>query len=102
MAGPDVAISYADLKELNSALIDIWDELDQCSSRATSLEHAIGDPFGQNRLREAAEEFEDGWDDKRKELKENVRKVQERTDKVLKGWNKWDQDTANGLGSGHP
>lgn len=93
----DVLIKFEDLGTLNDYLKTIVAELEGAKSRADDLEAAIGDPFGRNELREAVEDFEDRWDDKRSELSADIKKVQEHVQGVLDGFKDWDVETANGM-----
>lgn len=88
-----VLINYSDLKAVDESLKKIIQELKAASDRADDLEGAIGDPYGKNKLREAAEEFEDGWDDRRNALRDDIEKVQQQVAGVLDGFEKWDADT---------
>ncbi|MCK5927091.1 MAG: flagellar protein FlgN [Nocardioides sp.] len=96
MSEKDVAIRFDDLRTLNDLLIAIWDELDEAEAQASRLEAAIADPFGKNDLREAAEAFEDGWNNKRDELKGRVQEVQEQVKALLDGWEEKDRQLASG------
>ena len=98
--GDGVLIKYTELDEVNSHLKDIVAELEGAEDRADVLEDAIGDPYGRNDLREAVEDFEDRWNNKRKNLAEDTKKVQEHVQGVLDGFLKWDTETAAGLESG--
>ena len=93
----DVLIEYRVLNELNGSLKQIIVELEKAEDRASTLEGDIGDPYGRNRLREAAEEFEDGWNDRRAALKEDLMKIQERVEATGKGWEQWDRDASRQL-----
>lgn len=93
----DVLVQYSVLNELNGSLKQIIVELDEAESRASTLEGDIGDPYGRDRLREAAEEFEDGWNDRRKALKESLMKIQERVEGTGKGWAEWDTEVSQKL-----
>lgn len=95
--GDDVQIDYDDLKELRDYLKEIVEELDKASDRADELEDAIGDPMDKDDLREAAEEFEDGWDDRRAELKEDLEKIHEHVKAVIEGFEEWDRDTSDSM-----
>jgi predicted nucleic acid-binding Zn-ribbon protein len=95
--GDDVQIDYDDLKELRDYLEEIVEELDKASDRADELEDAIGDPMDKDDLREAAEEFEDGWDDRRGELKEDLEKIHEHVKAVIEGFEEWDRDTSDSM-----
>lgn len=96
----DVFIRYSELKELDEHLKSIMKELEDASDRADALEHAIGNPYGKDRLREAAEEFEDGWDDRRRGLAEDLGEVQKHVDGVVTGFEKWDKETADKFDEG--
>jgi len=93
--GDGVLIKYAELKAVGDNLKKIIEELKEASNRADVLEDAIGDPYGKNNLREAAEEFEDGWDDRRGKLLEDIEKVEQHVAGVLEGFEEWDTDTAS-------
>ncbi|MET8522390.1 flagellar protein FlgN [Nocardioides sp. NPDC004968] len=90
----DVSIKIAELDTVATSLSKIVEEFEQASSRADKLEDAIGDPFGRNDLREAAEDFEDRWNNKRDELKDALQDVQEHVKGVVDGFQNWDSETA--------
>lgn len=92
-----VLIKYSELKAVDTSLKKIIQELKEASNRADRLEDAIGDPYGKNNLREAAEEFEDGWDDRRNALCEDIEKVQQHVAGVLDGFAEWDSETTTQL-----
>lgn len=93
----DVLITYDRLAELDAKLQAITTELRKASARADVLEAAIGDPFGRDELREAVEDFEDRWNNRRQNLAEDVAGVQEHVHGVLEGFRAWDAETATGL-----
>ncbi|GAA2044895.1 hypothetical protein GCM10009819_35100 [Agromyces tropicus] len=93
----DVVVSYEVLAELDAKLQSITAELQQAATRADVLEDAIGDPFGRDDLREAVEDFEDRWDNRRKHLAEDVAEVQQHVHGVLEGFRDWDRETAAGF-----
>lgn len=93
----DVVVSYRELAELDAKLQSITAELQQAESRADVLEDAIGDPFGRNDLREAVEDFEDRWNNRRANLAEDIAGVQEHVHGVLEGFRAWDRETAAGF-----
>lgn len=96
-----VLITYDRLKEVDEQMLRIIQELQDASKRADVLEHAIGDPYGRDELREAAEEFEDGWDDRRRGLAADLQEVEQHVAGVLEGFGSWDDDTTTQLsGSG--
>jgi predicted nucleic acid-binding Zn-ribbon protein len=94
--GDGVLIKYTELDELNTKLKDIVAELDGAADRADVLEDAIGDPYGKNRLREAVEDFEDRWNNKRENLAADIKKVQEHVQGVLEGFEQWDLESSAG------
>lgn len=98
--GDGVLVKYTELDELNTKLKDIVAELEGAADRADALEDAIGDPYGKNRLREAVEGFEDRWNNKRKNLAADIKKVQEHVQGVLEGFERWDAETAAGTDGG--
>ena len=98
--GDGVLVKYTELDELNAKLKDIVAELEGAADRADTLEDAIGDPYGKNTLREAVEDFEDRWNNKRKNLAADIKKVQEHVQGVLEGFEQWDAETAAGSDGG--
>lgn len=88
---------YIDLGQLNTVkdeLAKITKEFEDAEDKADDLEDAIGDPYGRNELREAAEDFEDRWNHKRDELKDSLNDVLEHIKGVIENVEKWDADTA--------
>ncbi|MGH3090602.1 MAG: flagellar protein FlgN [Rubrobacteraceae bacterium] len=80
----DFAVTYEKLEKLTKDLQPIIDEFEHAEDRADELESYIGDPFGRNDLREAAEDFEDRWNNKRDSLKESLGTIKDAVDKVIK------------------
>ena len=88
---------YIDLGQLNTVkdeLSKITKEFEDAEDRADDLEDAIGDPYGRNELREAAEDFEDRWNHEADELKDSLNDVLEHIKGVIENVEKWDTDTA--------
>lgn len=90
----DIYISLDQLRDVKTNLNAIITEFDNASGRADDLEDAIGDPFGDNRLREKAEDFEDRWDKKRDQLKDSLQEVHDHVGGVITGVEDWDAATA--------
>lgn len=90
----DVLIHFSDLGELHEKLKQIVSELENAGSRADALEDAIGDPYGKNDLREAVEDFEDRWNNRREDLAKDIKKLEEHVKGVLDGFTDWDTETA--------
>lgn len=80
----DFAVTYEKLEKLTQDLGPIIYEFEHAEDRADTLESAIGDPFDRSELREAAEDFEDRWNNKRDELKESLKTIRDAVDKVIK------------------
>ncbi|WP_353807406.1 hypothetical protein [Agromyces sp. SYSU T00194] len=93
----DVLISYSVLNELNGSLKQIIVELDDAAGRTGALEHAIGTPCGRNELRNAVDEFESGWDDRRRFLREDIATVQQHVEEVGRAWEDWDLEASSSL-----
>ncbi|UFU07087.1 hypothetical protein [Ruania halotolerans] len=93
----DIYISLDELREVSTQLGDIVEEFENATSNSEALEAAIGNPFGEGKLRSEAREFEERWDDKRGDLKEALVKVQEHVDGVIEGVQQWDAETAIAL-----
>jgi hypothetical protein len=95
MGGQDVLIKYDELSQVDESLKSIIAELKDVSNREDDLKDAIDRPFGKGDLRDKADEFQSGWDDRRAKLLEDIQKVQQHVDGVLTGFQKWDQQTGN-------
>lgn len=88
---------YIDLGQLNTVkdnLSKIVSEFEDAEDNADELEDAIGDPYGRNELREAAEDFEDRWNHKRDQLKDGLDDVLKHIKGVIENVEKWDTETA--------
>lgn len=90
----DVYIKLSQLEQVVTQLEAIITEFDHATSLSEELEAAIGDPFGESKLREEAQEFEERWDDKRGDLKDGLTGVKDHVDAVIKGVEDWDSETA--------
>lgn len=93
----DIAISLDQLRELKSQLDAIIEEFENATANSEALEAAIGNPFGEDKLRDEAKEFEERWDKKRNNLKDSLKKVNEHVDGVISSVEAWDADTAIAL-----
>jgi hypothetical protein len=92
-----VSIPLSSMEELNQALKDIVVEFDEAGSSTGRLVEAIGRPFGRAGLRDAADEFEGAWDDKRETLKGHLVELQKQVEGVRNGWESLDRDLATQL-----
>lgn len=91
---PDVYITLDKLEQVVTNLEDIISEFENATSLSEELESAIGDPFGESKLRDKARDFEERWDDKRSELKDGLKGIKDHVKGVLDGIEEWDADTA--------
>ena len=88
---------YIDLERLGRVVTDleaIINDFENATSLSEELEAAIGDPFGESKLREEAQEFEERWDDKRGELKDGLKGVKDHVKGIVDGIEEWDAETA--------
>ncbi|MEI5585535.1 MULTISPECIES: hypothetical protein [unclassified Agromyces] len=95
--GDGVSIPLSSMEELDRALKDIVVEFDEAGGRTGRLVAAIGRPFGRSGLRDAADEFEGAWDDKRETLKGHLVELQKQVEGVRDGWESLDRDLAKHL-----
>lgn len=95
MADDGIWVKYDELSRVNDQLKAIVEELEQAASRTGDLEDAVGTPYGKTRLRSRVHDFEGRWDDKRKDLRSEIDKVQQHVQGVLDGLRDWDTDTAS-------
>ncbi|GGH42912.1 flagellar protein FlgN [Microbacterium album] len=94
---PDVKIDFDTMGELERKLGRIIAEFQNASGRADDLAAAIGSPYGRSGLRERSRDFEDRWEDKRKELVESLEKIQEHVQNVVQGFRDGDAELATQL-----
>lgn len=90
----DVYITLDKLEQVVTDLEAIISEFEKATSLSEELEAAIGDPFGESKLREEAQEFEERWDDKRSQLKDGLEGVRDHVTGILDGIEEWDAETA--------
>lgn len=90
----DVYITLDKLEQVVTDLEAIISEFEKATSLSEELEAAIGDPFGESKLREEAQEFEERWDDKRNQLKDGLEGVKDHVKGILDGIEEWDAETA--------
>ena len=89
-----VDIPLASMDELSEALKKIVVEFEDAAASGDTLVSAIGRPCGHSGLRDAADEFEGAWDDKRETLKGHLVKLQEKVEGVKKAWQDLDVELA--------
>ncbi|MFV0408058.1 MAG: flagellar protein FlgN [Propioniciclava sp.] len=89
-----VQVQYNELEELVSHLRSIVDEFEHAGSRRRSLQNAVGQPYGESALSDAAGEFESRWDDRRKNLMENCKGLADRAADVVAGFQDFDAEAA--------
>jgi len=92
--GDKVDIPLDSMEYLNEALKNIIVEFEDAGSNNRALTESIGRPTGDSRLRDAADEFEGAWDDKRETLRGHLVDLQERVEGVRDSWSEVDADLA--------
>ncbi|MFJ2757972.1 flagellar protein FlgN [Nocardioides sp. NPDC087217] len=91
---PDVSIKIETLDQTVKKLDSIIDEFDHAVGNADALEGAIGNPFRRGELRGQADDFEQRWDMKRNDLKDELSDVRDHIKGVVEGFQNWDSETA--------
>lgn len=89
MAG-DVDIPFSSMQTLSNSLTRIIAEFDDADERTTELLDAIDRPQDRDELRDAAEDFESRWDDKRETLRRKLESLLERVDETKSAWEELD------------
>lgn len=92
-----VDIPLDSMEDLNEALKSIIVEFEDAGSRGRQLTEAIDRPTGDSRLRDAADDFEGKWDDKRDTLKGHLIDLQEQVEGVRDAWREFDAELASQL-----
>ena len=90
----DVFIKIDVLDQTVKKLESIIDEFDHAVGNADELEGAIGNPFGRGSLRSKADDFEQRWDMKRSDLKDELSGVRDHMKGIVDGVKDWDAQTA--------
>ncbi|MFB8387758.1 hypothetical protein ACFC3F_11530 [Microbacterium sp. NPDC055910] len=93
-----VIVEYSVLNELNHSLKQIIVEFEKAEGRGDALEGQIGAPYGKTRLRDEAAEFESGWNDRRRVLKEDLLTIQDRVESTGREWANWDLEASKSGG----
>jgi hypothetical protein len=91
---PDVSIKIDTLDQTVRKLDSILDEFAHAVGNSDALESAIGNPFRRGELRSQADDFEQRWDMKRKDLKDELSDVRDHIKGVVEGFQNWDSETA--------
>lgn len=95
-----VKVKYDKLEPLQAELRSIIDEFENAGSLSNDLENAVGSPYNEYALRDAASNFESRWDDRRKKLMDNCKKVDEYLSTIITGFQDFDRDAANKSSNG--
>ena len=90
-----VKVSYDELGDLSTQLKNIVDEFENAGSRRRDLEDAVDRPYDKSELKDAANDFEGRWDDRRKRLMENCKGVAEHIDSVIEAFKDFDVEAAS-------
>lgn len=89
-----VDIPLDSMEDLNEALKSIIVEFEDAGRHGRALTEAIDRPLGDSSLRDAADDFEGKWDDKRDTLKGHLIDLQEQVEGVRDAWEQFDADLA--------
>lgn len=98
MAYKTIIIDLEELKDIQSGLTFVHEEMTNIDDITDRINELIGDP--EPDLKGAISDFDGSWDDNRKEIVDAAGKMAEGTQKVIDDWNKWDGDTAAKLREG--
>lgn len=90
----DVDIPFESMQALVNSLNQIINEFDAADSRNAQLLAAIDTPQGRTDLRDAAEDFEARWDDKRETLRRKLEDLKVRVDDTQNAWTELDIELA--------
>lgn len=94
MMSDDVDIPFESMQTLVNSLNQIINEFDAADSRTAQLLAAIDTPQGRTDLRDAAEDFEARWDDKRETLRRKLEDLKVRVDDTQNAWTELDIELA--------
>jgi phage-related minor tail protein len=97
MAGERVLYPIDDLRETSSQLTAIVEEFEAASARRDDLEHAVGRPDGDGRLKARVHDFEGSWNDSRDKLLTKLKEVAERVKGTVDEVTKTDRDMGNSI-----
>ena len=92
MAYSTIIIDLEELKDIESGLAFIAQELENISSIAGRIEGLIGEP--EPDLKGAVHDFEGSWDDNREDILKAVTQLHEGVAGVVKDWVDWDKQQA--------
>ncbi|MGF3057539.1 hypothetical protein [Microbacterium sp. YY-01] len=90
-----VKIKYSELEPLKAELESIIDEFDHAGARRKDLMGAIKTPYGESALRDAADDFEGRWDDRRKRLMGNCETVRDYVESIIQGFQEFDEEAGS-------
>ena len=96
-----IVIDLEELRDIESGLKFISQELDNISSISGRIQHLIGDP--EPDLKGSVDDFEGSWDDNREDIVEKVNKLLQGVSGVVKDWTEWENKQASQFqqGGGH-
>lgn len=92
--GGDIDVPFESMQTLVDSLDQIIAEFGDANSRTAQLLSAIDTPQGRSELRDAAEDFEARWDDKRETLRRKLEDLRVRVDDTKTGWQELDVELA--------
>ncbi len=89
-----VKVVYSELEPMRVELDSVITEFDQAGNRRGDLAGAIGSPYSLSQLRDASNDFESRWNDRRKRLMGNCEAVRDHVISVIEGFQQFDEDAA--------
>jgi len=88
----DVSVDVDQLSRLNGALATTLVEFDDLDRGRERLSDFVGRPEARSGLHSKVEEFEDGWDDRRAQLRRTLENIRAAVDSTCEGWKGFDAE----------
>lgn len=93
MAYATIIIDLEELKDIESGLRFIAQEIENISSISGRIQGLIGDP--EPDLKGSVDDFEGSWDDNRADIVDKVKKLLDGVSGVVKDWTDWESRQAS-------
>lgn len=95
----DVLLDRRRLRDARETLQSASDAFKDAAKTNDSLEEAIGNPHGKDKLRDRIGWFEANWSGNREELREMIDGILEGLGSIVDGWDEWEREAAASLES---